>query len=256
MMKFVALLSIALVGVGSFTTTAPLRTMRLSPSSSTTYGTRLSSSTTYADGTRPLIEGDYKKVFLAGGTRGVGRLILDNLVSSGIEVITLARNDEGMNSLKDIDGVTVIPGDAFDYKTVEDNMFGCDVAVSTLSGVEEEGGRRVDYTGSNNVIEAAGILGITRVVLVSSIGCGSSKSAISPDVYSQLEPVLIEKTKAENVLIKYYTNTAWTIVRPGGLKTAPASGTSILTEDEMAVGSVNRQDVAGERASERTSEGE
>ena len=38
----------------------------------------------------------------------------------------------------------------------------------------------VDYVGNNNVIEAAGILGVTRMVLVTSIGCGSSKEATPP----------------------------------------------------------------------------
>lgn len=38
----------------------------------------------------------------------------------------------------------------------------------------------MDYVGNNNVIEAAGILGVTRVILVTSIGCGSSKEATPP----------------------------------------------------------------------------
>ena len=128
----------------------------------TTKTMTLCGSKTYAEGTRPLIEGDYKKVFIAGGTKGVGKLILDNLVASGIEVVTLARTEEGCRSLESIDGCTVIEGDAFDYKTVEDNMFGCDAVVSTLSGTDPKTEKRIDYVGSNNVIEAAGILGITR----------------------------------------------------------------------------------------------
>jgi len=36
----------------------------------------------------------------------------------------------------------------------------------------------------------------------------------------------------------------WTIVRPGGLKSEPATGKAILTEDNLAIGSVHREDVA------------
>jgi hypothetical protein len=36
----------------------------------------------------------------------------------------------------------------------------------------------------------------------------------------------------------------WTIVRPGGLKSEPATGTAILTENNLAIGSVHREDVA------------
>jgi len=74
-------------------------------------------------------------------------------------------------------------------------MFGCDAVITTLSGSDPATGKLVDYVGSNNCIEAAGILGITRVLLVSSVGCGDSKDAIKESVYQQLEPVLKEKTK-------------------------------------------------------------
>ena len=52
------------------------------------------------------------------------------------------------------------------------------------------------------------------------------------------------KTRAENVLIKYYTNTNWTIIRPGGLKSEPKTGTAVVTEDKSVVGSIHREDVA------------
>ena len=36
----------------------------------------------------------------------------------------------------------------------------------------------------------------------------------------------------------------WTIIRPGGLKTDPATGTGVLTEDTSICGAINREDVA------------
>ena len=42
-----------------------------------------------------------------------------------------------------------------------------------------------------------------------------SKDAIPANVYDTLKSALVDKTKAENLLIKYYTNTDYTIVRPG-----------------------------------------
>lgn len=134
-----------------------------------------------------------------------------------------------------------------DYKTVENAMDGCDAAITTLGGgTALEGGQqqRIDYQGNNNVIEAAGILGVTRVILVTSIGCGSSKAAAPPSVFEVLKDVLAAKERAENVLMKYYTNMNWTIIRPGGLKTEAATGKAILTEDTTAIGSIHREDVA------------
>ena len=36
----------------------------------------------------------------------------------------------------------------------------------------------------------------------------------------------------------------WTIIRPGGLKSEPATGSGILTEDRSVCGAINREDVA------------
>lgn len=46
------------------------------------------------------------------------------------------------------------------------------------------------------------------------------------------------------MLLKYYTNSEWTIIRPGGLKSEPATGSAILTEDTKAAGVIHRADVA------------
>ncbi|KAL7440995.1 hypothetical protein ACHAXH_007964 [Discostella pseudostelligera] len=190
-------------------------------------------------------QGDsYKKVFVAGGSKGVGRLVVDKLVSTGANVVALVRSDDSVKELSALDGVTAIRGDAMDYKTVEGAMDGCDAAITTLGGGQDADGKWIDYTGNNNVIEAAGILGVTRLILVTSIGCGSSKDATPPSVYEVLKDVLTQKSKAENVLTKYYTNMNWTIIRPGGLVSEPETSKAVLTEDTTAIGSIHRGDVA------------
>lgn len=192
--------------------------------------------------TTTALNAKYKKVFVAGGSKGVGRSVIDKLVADGSEVVALVRSDDAVTALSALEKVTVVQGDAFDYKCVEGAIDGCDAAITTLGGSVED--RRVDYEGNNNVIEAAGILGCTRVLLVTSVGCGKSKDATPPAVYETLKDVLKAKTKAENILIKYYTNMNWTIVRPGGLVSEPMTGKAILTEDQMAIGSIRREDVA------------
>jgi nucleoside-diphosphate-sugar epimerase len=186
----------------------------------------------------------YKKVFVAGGTRGVGRNVIDKLIANGSEVVALARSDDAVAELSAIEGVTAVQGDALDYKIVEGAIDGCDAAISTLGGSTDDVAERVDYKGNNNVIEAAGILGCVRVILVTSVGCGSSKDAPPASVYEVLKDVLLLKTKAENVLIKYYTNMNWTIIRPGGLVTGSMSGNAILSEDTSTIGTIHREDVA------------
>jgi uncharacterized protein YbjT (DUF2867 family) len=184
----------------------------------------------------------YKKVFVAGGSRGVGREIVSKLASRGTKVVALVRNEQSKAELEKLVGVTAVLGDALNQKDVEAAMDGCDAAITTLGGSTDD--RRVDYEGNNNVIESAGILGIPRIMLVTSIGCGSSRQAAPPSVFEVLKVVLAAKEKAENILIDFYTNVNWTIIRPGGLISEPMTGRAILTEDNTAIGSIHREDVA------------
>lgn len=187
----------------------------------------------------------YKQVFVAGGSKGVGRIVIDKLLEKESKVVALVRSEEVATELNAIDGVTAIVGDAFDQKTVENAMDGCDAAITTLGGsTNDAGDKRVDYDGNNNVIESAGILGVQRMILVTSIGCGDSKEAAPPSVYEVLKDVLAAKEKAENILIKYYTNSNWTIIRPGGLVSEPATNKAILTENNSVIGNIYREDVA------------
>ena len=127
----------------------------------------------------------YKNVFVAGGSKGVGRLVIDKLLASGSQVKAMVRSKEVANELNVIDGVTAVVGDAFEQKTVENAMDGCDACITTLGGSTQD--RRVDYEGNANVIESAGILGIQRVILVTSVGCGNSKEAAPPSVFEVLK---------------------------------------------------------------------
>lgn len=184
----------------------------------------------------------YKKVFVAGGSKGLGHSIVEKLSKKGIKVMALVRREESKQELDTMEGVTAILGDAFDRKDVENAMDGCDAAITTLGGMT--GDRRIDYEGNNNVIESAQMLNVQRILLVTSIGCGSSKAAAPPSVFEVVKDSLDEKEKAENTLMNMCKNSNWSIIRPGGLVSEPMTGTAILTEDVTAIGSIHREDVA------------
>lgn len=61
-----------------------------------------------------------------------------------------------------------------------------------------------DSFGNINLIEAAAKKGVKRFILVTSIGTGDSKDAPPRQVYDVLEPVLIEKEKAESALLVWF----------------------------------------------------
>lgn len=181
-------------------------------------------------------------VFVAGGSSGVGFEIVSQLSALGTPVRALVRRPESKELLESLPGVVATIGDALDEAAVQSTMTGCVAAITTLGG-KDSSGKRSDYLGNSNVIEQAGILGVERIVLVTSIGCGKTKDAVSPSVYQVLEEALLAKDRAERDL-RMYTNLDWTIIRPGGLKSEPATGKAVLTEDPMVSGVINRADVA------------
>jgi len=181
-------------------------------------------------------------VFVAGGSNGVGLEIVKQLTQLGTPVHALVRRQESKDMLEAM-GVKVTLGDAMVEADIQTCMTGCVAAVTTLGGKPIEGQQRVDYMGNSNVIEQAGILGVERIILVTSVGCGDTRGAIGEQVYKVLEEAIVAKNKAERDL-KTYTNLDWTIIRPGGLKSDAPTGKAIVTPDIMASGIINRADVA------------
>ena len=70
--------------------------------------------------------------------------------------------------------------------------------VSTIGGTTKS--PEADSQGNINIINAAAKKGVKKFILVTSIGCGDTKDAPGEQVYKVLEPVLVEKNKAEEAL--------------------------------------------------------
>jgi len=113
--------------------------------------------------------------------------------------------------------------------------------ISTIGGLPKEG-ERADYLGNKNLIDAAVKAGVQKFILVSSIGSGNSAVALPPQALQTLGAVLVQKEKAEKYLID--SGLTYTLIRPGGLKSEPATGNGVLTEDFRIAGSIHRADVA------------
>jgi NAD(P)-dependent dehydrogenase (short-subunit alcohol dehydrogenase family) len=48
----------------------------------------------------------YDKVFVAGGAKGVGREIIDQLVAQGKQVVAIVRREDALKELNAIEGVS------------------------------------------------------------------------------------------------------------------------------------------------------
>lgn len=182
-------------------------------------------------------------IFLAGASRGVGLEIAKCLTEQKMQVTALLRSPETSPELAAM-GIKVAVGDALDADAVLAAMTGGEpiyAVISTIGGLPKDG-ERSDYLGNKNLIDAAVKAGVQKFILVSSIGSGNSAAALQPQVLETLGPVLIEKEKAENHLIA--SGMIYTVIRPGGLKSEPATGNGVLTEDCRVAGTIHRADVA------------
>lgn len=181
-------------------------------------------------------------ILVAGASRGVGLEIAKYLTAHHTKVRAIVRSDAAREPLEAL-GVQVVLGDTLDAAAVEKAMSGVPIraVISTIGGKPTDG-ERADFKGNQNLIDAAVKAGIQRFILVSSIGAGDSVAALPPAALETLGPVLAEKEQAEFHLME--SGLAYTIVRPGGLKSEPPRGEPILTENPNVAGSIHRTDVA------------
>ncbi len=181
-------------------------------------------------------------IFIGGASRGVGREIANYLTGENQKIKAMLRSDQSRADLEGI-GIKVVMGDALNVASVEQAMLGESIhaVISTIGGLPKDG-ERADYLGNKNLIDAAVKAGVKKFILVSSIGSGNSVVALPPQALETLKPVLIEKEKAEQYLIE--SGLIYTIIRPGGLKSEPATGNGVLTEDPRVAGTIHRADVA------------
>lgn len=181
-------------------------------------------------------------VLIFGATRNTGFETAKLLRARGDSVTAVTRAGAETSSLLAL-GANVIVGDAFDADGLKAALRGksFDAVVCSL-GNTSQAPQKVDHIGVANVVDACKDIGLARFVLVSSIGAGNSRPALSPQAERFLGPVCDLKTLGENHLKA--SGLAYTIIRPGGLGRGPASHRGLLSEDPSISGGIQRAEVA------------
>lgn len=111
------------------------------------------------------------RAFVTGGSGFLGRELLGTLAARGVETRALARSSAARDTVFRR-GAVAVPGDLDDVAAMRDGMAGCDVVFHLAGKVEIWGPReefqRVNVQGTENVLQAARLAGVPRVVHVSS----------------------------------------------------------------------------------------
>jgi putative NADH-flavin reductase len=188
------------------------------------------------------------KVLVIGGTRGIGREVVAAAHAAGHSLTLLARNAERISL--PVTGVRVVVGDAGDADDIERSVAGQDAVVWTV-GIGPTR-RPVDLFSRSTqfLLAAMAKHGVRRLLCVTGVGAGDSRGH-GGFVYDRiLQPLFLktiyeDKDRQEQQL--RMSDVDWTIVRPGRLTNAPATGLVRALTDLKGVtaGKVSRADVAG-----------
>ncbi|MBP6121686.1 MULTISPECIES: SDR family oxidoreductase [Providencia] len=175
-------------------------------------------------------------IFGAGG-KGVGALAASLAFAEKRPVIALVRNQDAADKLTAL-GAQVFVGDACDEAIVTK---ACQAAGVSATIISTMGGSQ-DYLAHRTVIDCAEKAGISRMILVTSLGCGDSWQYLSPRARAAFGQAVREKSLAESWLQSSQLDFA--ILRPGGLLHGDATGKAVRQQDSEAHGLVMRADVA------------
>ena len=174
------------------------------------------------------------KILVAGASGKTGRLVVEQLLARGEQVKALVRREEAATELAALGAETVVADLTGD---VAHTLSGCDAVVfaagARMTGDPEE----VDYQGAVKLLEAAEAQGVSRFVMISSLGTGYAERM--PEM---LGPYLQAKYKAEQALEA--STLSYTIVKPGGLTDAAGTGNVTVAPILNQSGMIPRADVA------------
>lgn len=183
------------------------------------------------------------RVVIAGGHGKIALLLERLLTERGDQAVGLIRNPAHAGDVQNTGAEAVVCDlEAASAADVAVLLAGADAVVFAAGAGPGSGALRkdsVDRAASVLMADAAGRAGVRRFVQVSSMGAGQPPRPGSDEVWAAY---IAAKTAAEADLRA--RDLDWTIVRPGGLTDAPATGRIRLAVPPVPAGKVPRADVA------------
>jgi uncharacterized protein YbjT (DUF2867 family) len=183
------------------------------------------------------------RTVIAGGHGKIALLLEGLLAERGDQAVGLVRNPAQRADVQQAGAEAVVcdleTASAADVAAL---LSGADAVVFAAGAGPGSGVPRkdsVDRAASVLMAAAAEQAGVRRFVQISSMGAGQPPRAGSDETWAAY---IAAKTAAEADL--QARDLDWTIVRPGGLTDAPATGRVRLTAPPVPRGSIPRADVA------------
>ena len=180
------------------------------------------------------------RVLIAGGHGQVARHLTRRLSGSGHQVVGVVRDSSQARDLV-ADGArpVVLDLEAVDAAGLADVTSGCDAVVFAAGAGPGSGAARkrtVDHDAAVLLMDACERADVDRYVMISALGTDDP-----PDDEGVFSVYLRAKAEADQALRD--RDLRWTVVRPGRLVDAPATG-RVRLAPHVPRGEVTREDVA------------
>jgi uncharacterized protein YbjT (DUF2867 family) len=188
-----------------------------------------------------------KIVVVAGATGRAGRCIVGELLKRGYAVRALLvppfdpPEPPGLRS----QGVELVAGELASVASLEKAMDGAAFLISAIGSrkpFSKAENDRIDNMGNQNLARAAKAKGLEKIVIISSVGAGNSRNALSFMYKVMMSPILRAKEKSEAFIQSY--GMTYTIIRPGGYGDKEVSGRIAFGEGGKITGRVTREQIA------------
>jgi uncharacterized protein YbjT (DUF2867 family) len=186
-----------------------------------------------------------KCVLVAGATGRAGRLVVQELLKRGYTVKALMAPPFDSPQTSGLTGVEFVEGDLSSAAALGKAMEGAQYVISAIgskkpfSGAENE---KIDNMGNQNLARAAKARGLKQLVVISSVGAGNSRDAVSCMYKWPMLSVLKAKSRSEAFI--QACGIDYTIIRPGGYTDNDISDEIAFGEGGRITGRVKRSQIA------------
>ncbi|QFY81361.1 SDR family oxidoreductase [Bacillus subtilis] len=180
------------------------------------------------------------KVFLIGANGQIGQRLVSLFQDNPDHSIrAMVRKEEQKASLEAAGAEAVLANLEGSPEEIAAAAKGCDAIIFTAGSGGSTGYDKtllVDLDGAVKAIEAADIAGIKRFIMVSALQAHNRENW-----NEALKPYYVAKHYADKILEA--SGLTYTIIRPGGLRNEPGTGTVSAAKD-LERGFISRDDVA------------
>jgi uncharacterized protein YbjT (DUF2867 family) len=188
---------------------------------------------------------DGKTVVVAGATGRAGRLVVQELLKRGYKVRALMVPPFDSAPTCGLTGVECADGDLTSVPVLEKAMDGAQFLISAIGSKKPFSGaenNKIDNMGNQNLARAAKAKGLKHIVVISSIGAGNSRDAVSCMYKWPMMSVLKAKGKSEAFI--QTCGIDYTIIRPGGYTDNDIPDEVAFGEGGKITGRVKRAQIA------------